>query len=133
MRLLITGATGFVGSSVVRAALGRGHEVVAVVRSRARAAALGDDPGLRLVDADLTDGAAMRRAAGAPADVALHLAWTIGPVFRHEGTALHWLDFAAVLGLGGLWLFVFFRTLAGRALVPARDPYFKEALAHGGH
>ena len=61
------------------------------------------------------------------------IAWTIGPVFRHDGSALHWLDFAAVLGLGGLWLFVFFRTLSGRALVPARDPYFKEALAHGGH
>ncbi len=32
------------------------------------------------------------------------------------------------------WLFVFFwRNLAGRALVPAHDPYFKEAMAHGGH
>lgn len=78
MRLLVTGATGFVGSSVVRAALARGHEVVAVVRSRARAAAIGDDPGLRIVEADLTDGAAMRRvAAGAAPDVALHLAWAI--------------------------------------------------------
>jgi hypothetical protein len=61
------------------------------------------------------------------------ITWTIGPVFRHDGSPLHWLDFAAVLGLGGLWLFVFFRNLSGRALVPARDPYFKEALAHGGH
>lgn len=80
MRLLITGATGFVGSSVVRSALGRGHEVVAVVRSRARGAALGDGPDLRLVEADLTDGEAMRRlAAGASADAALHLAWAIDP------------------------------------------------------
>ena len=38
-----------------------------------------------------------------------------------------------VLGIGGLWLFLFFRNLAGRALVPVRDPYLKEALAHGGH
>jgi hypothetical protein len=61
------------------------------------------------------------------------IAWTIGPVFRHDGSALHWVDFAAVLGIGGLWLFLFFRNLSGRALLPARDPYFKEALAHGGH
>ena len=61
------------------------------------------------------------------------ITWTIGPVFRHEGSSLSWVDFAVVLGIGGLWLFLFFRNLAGRALVPARDPYFKEAMAHGGH
>jgi len=35
--------------------------------------------------------------------------------------------------MGGPWLFLFFRNLAGRALLPVRDPYFKEAMAHGGH
>lgn len=89
MRLLVTGATGFVGSHVVRAALGRGHEVVAVVRSRARAAALGGGPGLRLVEADLIDGETMcRAAAGASADVALHLAWTIGPDYFDSPASL---------------------------------------------
>jgi hypothetical protein len=62
----------------------------------------------------------------------IDLIWTIGPVFRHE-SSIHWLDFAAVLGIGGIWLAMFFTNLAGRALLPAHDPYFKEALAHGGH
>jgi hypothetical protein len=61
------------------------------------------------------------------------VAWTIGPVFRHEGSSLHWLDFAMVLGMGCLWLTLFWRNLAGRPLIPARDPYLKEAMAHGGH
>ena len=61
------------------------------------------------------------------------IAWTIGPVFRHEGSGISWVDFAAVLAIGGPWLFMFFRNLAGRAVVPAKDPYFKEAVAHGGH
>jgi hypothetical protein len=61
------------------------------------------------------------------------ITWTIGPVFRHEGSGLSWMDFAVALAMGGVWLFLFFRTLAGRAIVPARDPYFKEAVAHGGH
>lgn len=61
------------------------------------------------------------------------LVWTIGPVFRHEGSGLHWLDFALVLAIGALWLPLFWRSLAGRPLVPARDPYFKEAMAHVGH
>ena len=63
----------------------------------------------------------------------IDLIWTIGPVFRHQGSTIHWLDFAAVIGLGGIWTMVFFTNLAGRALLPAHDPYFKEALAHGGH
>ena len=58
--------------------------------------------------------------------------WTIGPVFRHEHT-IHWLDFCVVLALLGPWLFMFCRNLGGRALVPANDPYFKEAVADGGH
>ncbi len=61
------------------------------------------------------------------------LIWTIGPIFRKSGSTISWLDFAAVLGLGGIWLFFFFRNLGARALVPAHDPYFKDALAHGGH
>jgi hypothetical protein len=62
------------------------------------------------------------------------LVWTIGPIFRHGGTTLHWLDFACVLGIGGLWVFFFYRNLGARALVPAHDPYFKDVLvAHGGH
>jgi hypothetical protein len=61
------------------------------------------------------------------------IAWTIGPVFRAEGSGLHWLDFAVVVGMGALWLPFFWRNLAARPLVPARDPYFKEAVAHGGH
>lgn len=60
------------------------------------------------------------------------LIWTVGPVFRHEYT-FHWLDFAAVLGFAAPWLFLFYRNLGSRALVPAHDPYFKDAVANGGH
>ncbi len=61
------------------------------------------------------------------------LTWNIAPVFRHHGSTLHWLDFAVVLGMGALWLPLFWRNLAGRPLLPARDPYYKEAMAHVGH
>jgi hypothetical protein len=61
------------------------------------------------------------------------ITWTIAPVFRHEGSTLSWLDFAVTAAIGGLWLTYFWRNLAGRAMLPAHDPYFKEAMAHGGH
>ena len=60
------------------------------------------------------------------------IALTIGPMVRADA-GLHWLDIAAVAGMGLLWLAFFWRNLASRALLPARDPYFKEAFAHGGH
>jgi len=62
----------------------------------------------------------------------IDIIWTIAPVFRQDAT-VDWLDFAAVLGMGGVWLFFFTWNIGGRALVPAHDPYFKEAMAHGGH
>jgi hypothetical protein len=58
--------------------------------------------------------------------------WTIGPIFRHEYT-LHWMDFAMVVAFAAPWLFLFYRNLGSRSLVPANDPYFKEAVANGGH
>jgi len=60
------------------------------------------------------------------------LIWTIGPVFRHE-TTFHWLDFATVAAFALPWLFLFYRNLGDRSLVPANDPYFKEAIVNGGH
>jgi hypothetical protein len=61
------------------------------------------------------------------------VAWNIGPMFDRGPSGLSWVDFAATLGMGGVWLAYFWNSLAGRAVVPAKDPYFKEALAHGGH
>jgi hypothetical protein len=63
----------------------------------------------------------------------IDITWTIGPIFRENGHTLHWMDFAAVIGLGGIWLTMFFMQLGRVSLVPAHDPYFKEAMANVGH
>jgi hypothetical protein len=54
---------------------------------------------------------------------------------EHEGTFfVHWLDLAAPLAIGGLWLWMFFTQLAQRPLVAFADPYLREALeSTGGH
>jgi hypothetical protein len=54
---------------------------------------------------------------------------------EHEGTFfVHWLDLAAPLAIGGLWLWMFFTQLAQRPLVAFADPYLRVALeSTGGH
>ncbi len=45
-----------------------------------------------------------------------------------------WLDFVGPIAVGGLWLWWFFGELGKRPIVPAKDPYFEEAIEHGkGH
>ena len=68
----------------------------------------------------------------------LDLIWLIKPAFTHpaEGGAVtphfavHWMDFAAPLALGGIWLWAFLRELQKRPLVPSGDPRLQEVLAH---
>jgi hypothetical protein len=45
---------------------------------------------------------------------------------------LHWLDLAAPLAVGGLWLWMFFTQLAKRPLLAIGDPYLYESLQQGG-
>jgi hypothetical protein len=44
----------------------------------------------------------------------------------------HWLDLAAPLAIGGLWLWMFLTQLRERPLLAAGDPYLHESLTSGG-
>ncbi len=73
MRVMITGATGFIGRRLVQACLAAGiGDLACLVRDRSRALATGL-PEHTLVSGDLADGEALGRAA-AGADVIVHLA-----------------------------------------------------------
>lgn len=50
--------------------------------------------------------------------------WLIAPAFR-SSILPHWLDLAAVVAVGGLWLTVFFAELSKQTVVPLRDPNFQ--------
>jgi hypothetical protein len=57
--------------------------------------------------------------------------WMVIPAFSPGAFRIHWLDLAAPLGLGGVWLWYYARNLTARPLLPVHDPGFEEALAHG--
>ena len=81
MRVLLTGAGGFIGAQVARALLTRGAEVHAVVRDRSRAPRLDAIASeLTIHEADLVDPAATARViAASEPDTCVHGAWYAVP------------------------------------------------------
>jgi len=59
------------------------------------------------------------------------LYWTVDPAFD-AGVRVHWLDLAAAVGIGGVWLAMFVRELEARPLVPSHDPGLSDALGRAG-
>lgn len=59
------------------------------------------------------------------------LFWIEGPNFNGGAFHIHWLDIVAPVGLGGVWIAVFFWQLKQRPLFPLHDPNLEEALEHG--
>jgi hypothetical protein len=58
------------------------------------------------------------------------LFWLVAPAFHQTGLHLHWLDLAAPIAIGGIWLAVFAWLLAGKPLLPLHDPALQEILHH---
>jgi GDP-4-dehydro-6-deoxy-D-mannose reductase len=73
MRVLVTGADGFVGRYLVRELRDRGHDVRAAVRPGADAPWSGSD-GITAVPLELTDAGSVQAALRAPCDAVVHLA-----------------------------------------------------------
>jgi nucleoside-diphosphate-sugar epimerase len=72
MKVLVTGATGFVGSHLAEVLRSKGDEVTALVRSPSKASAL-DALGVRLIPGDLDDPGSLARAVEGQ-DVVFHVA-----------------------------------------------------------
>jgi hypothetical protein len=62
------------------------------------------------------------------------LLWLIGPDLVGHGPEaaplrVHWMDLAAVLGVGGLWLFLFARQARAAPVLPTGEPEVRALLA----
>jgi hypothetical protein len=57
--------------------------------------------------------------------------WYMMPAFRPGDFSIHWMDVAAPVGVGGIWLASFLRQLRRVPLFPLQEPYARELLEHG--
>jgi len=81
MKILVTGASGFLGRHVVRALLARGHQITAVARNAERARALGWPSDVNFIACDIHTQHLDVGTLG-QADAVLHLAWPGLPNYK---------------------------------------------------
>jgi hypothetical protein len=48
--------------------------------------------------------------------------WLVLPNLHIEGAEISWMDFSTMLGIGGIFVWYFWKNLTAHALVPAKDP-----------
>jgi hypothetical protein len=55
--------------------------------------------------------------------------WLTVPAFERSGPQFHWMDWLAIVGIGGVWLWRFTASLKSRPLLPLHEPQM-EARGH---
>lgn len=59
------------------------------------------------------------------------LFWMINPSFHPFGFEVSWFDFAAPIGVGGVWMALFLVWLRRAPLLPLNDPRMEEEMKYG--
>ena len=57
--------------------------------------------------------------------------WLTVPAYERAGPQFHWMDWVAILGIGGIWFWRFMGNLKSRPLLPLHDPRMEVAGHHG--
>ncbi|MFC1729469.1 hypothetical protein ACFL6I_03940 [candidate division KSB1 bacterium] len=54
--------------------------------------------------------------------------WLVMPALHHETAHLSWLDLTTFAGIGGIYIYFFFKKLASQPLVPVGDPRLQASI-----
>jgi len=56
------------------------------------------------------------------------LYWVVMPSLHAGGAAVSWIDFATVIGIGGIFCRLYFQRLTSIPLIPVKDPKLQESI-----
>ena len=56
--------------------------------------------------------------------------WLTVPAYERSGPQFHWMDWMAILGIGGIWFWRFMGNLKSRSLLPLHDPRMEVVAQH---
>ncbi len=70
-------------------------------------------------------------AAGLIVMSVIDIYWLTVPAFEPKGPEFHLTDYGTLIGIGGLWMWLFLSQLRKRPLLPLHDPRLEEVLHHG--
>ncbi len=59
--------------------------------------------------------------------------WNIMPSFFHHGAHFSWMDVTTMLGIGGVFVWFFWRTYTSKALIPVSDPRLEASIEFVNH
>jgi len=54
--------------------------------------------------------------------------WLVMPAFNHQGAHVSWMDLSTLLGIGGIFVWFFWRNFAAHALIPVNDPRLEASI-----
>lgn len=69
-------------------------------------------------------------AAGLILMSVIDLFWLLAPAYDRAGPRFHWMDWMAVVGIGGVWFWRFASQLKRNPLVPLHDPRLPQGASH---
>ena len=64
---------------------------------------------------------------------AVDLYWLVLPSLHHHGVHFSWMDLTTIIGVGGLFLWCFWRRTAARPLLPVGDPNLEASRQFTNH
>ena len=56
--------------------------------------------------------------------------WLVMPTLHHDGVHFSWMDLTTMAGVGGIFIWLFWRKYTSGALIPIKDPVLQVSMEH---